>query len=166
MHRRSRIITFCISFVLWIALSFSVDAQHIFVGFVVASVVALTMGDMFTESAYKWLGFRRYRWFVIFIFVFVWECIKANIDVAARVLNPKLPINPGIVRIKTNLKTETGMTFLANFITLTPGTFSIDIDKDEGYLYIHWIDVKTCDPEKAYEIIASKFERILKEVFE
>jgi multicomponent Na+:H+ antiporter subunit E len=86
--------------------------------------------------------------------------------VAYRVLHPKLPINPGIVKVKTILKTETGLTFLANFITLTPGTFSVDIDKDKGYLYIHWIDVKTQNIEEASQIIVSKFERILKEVFE
>jgi len=163
---RSRAITFIISLALWLLLSFSLDWQHLLVGALVASVVALLMGDMFTEQAHKWFTPRRYVWFFIYIFVFVWECIKSNIDVAWRVLNPKLPINPGIVKVKTVLKTETGLTFLANFITLTPGTLSVDIDKEEGCIYIHWIDVKTQDIEGASKIIVAKFERILKEVFE
>lgn len=162
----SRIVTFCISFILWLLLSFSLDWQHLLIGFLVALLVALTMGDMFAEKAYKWFSPRRYVWFVYFVLVFLWECIKANIDVAWIVLNPRLPIKPGIVKIKTSLKTETGLTFLANFITLTPGTFSVDIDKDSGYLYIHWIYVETQDVAEATRIIASKFERILKEVFE
>jgi multicomponent Na+:H+ antiporter subunit E len=135
-------------------------------GILIALFVASTMGDMFTDQAVKWFHFRRYGWFIIYMFVFAWECIKSNIDVACRVLNPRLPINPGIVKVKTILKTETGLTFLANFITLTPGTFTVDIDKENGYLYIHWIDVKTQDIEEASKIIVSTFERILKEVFE
>lgn len=162
----SRIVTFFISFIMWTLLSFSLDWQHLTVGILVAFLVAMMMGDMFAEHAHKWFHPRRYIWFVIYVFVFAWECLKSNLDVACRVLNPRLPINPGIVKVKTILKTETGLTFLANFITLTPGTFSVDIDQDNGCLYIHWIDVKTQDTEKASQIIVSKFEKILKEVFE
>lgn len=98
--------------------------------------------------------------------MFLWECLKANIDVARRVLNPNLPINPGIVKVKTSLKSDTGLTFLANSITLTPGTLCVDIDSEKGILYIHWIDVKTQDIDKATQIIVTKFENILKKIFE
>jgi len=163
---RSRIVTFIISLFLWVLLSFSLDLQHICIGIIVAFLVAYMMGDMFTNEPVKWFQLKRYFWFVFYLGVFIWECLKANIDVAIRVLHPKLPINPGIVRVKTSLKTETAITFLANSITLTPGTFSVDIDEEEGYLYIHWIDVKTKDIEEASRLIVNKFERILKEVFE
>jgi multicomponent Na+:H+ antiporter subunit E len=162
----SKIVTFLISFVIWTLLCFSLDWQHVSIGLLVSLIVAAMMGDMFTSYPKKWFQPRRYSWFIYYILVFAWECMKSNIDVACRVLHPHLPINPGIVKVKTILKTETGLTFLANFITLTPGTFSVDIDQENGYLYIHWIDVKTQDIEEASKIIVSKFERILKEVFE
>jgi len=98
--------------------------------------------------------------------VFVWECLKANIDVTYRVIHPDIPINPGIVKVKTSLKSDTGLTFLANSITLTPGTLSVDIDKDEGALYIHWIDVRYQDIKGATEEIVKRFEKILTEIFE
>ena len=85
---------------------------------------------------------------------------------AYRVIHPKLPINPGIVKVKTTLKTDTALTFLANSITLTPGTLSVDIDKDNGILYIHWIDVKAKDVEGATKIIVERFEKILKKIFD
>jgi len=81
-------------------------------------------------------------------------------------LHPRLPINPGIVKVKTKLTTDTALTFLANSITLTPGTMSVDIDKDNGILYIHWIDVKTKDVESATKIIVERFEKILKKIFD
>jgi multicomponent Na+:H+ antiporter subunit E len=162
----SRVVTFFISFLIWTLLCFSLDWQHVLVGLLVSLIVTAMMGDMFTSYPKKWFHSRRYAWFIYYILVFAWECFKSNIDVAWRVLHPRLPINPGIVKVKTILKTETGLTFLANFITLTPGTFSVDIDQENSYLYIHWIDVKTQDIEEASKIIVSKFERILKEVFE
>jgi multicomponent Na+:H+ antiporter subunit E len=162
----SRVITFSVSLLLWLLLAFSLDWQHLLLGLIVSLLVAAMMGDMFTEYAHKWFSPRRYFWFIVFIFVFIWECIKANFDVAWIVLHPKMPINPGIVKIKTSLKNETALTFLANFITLTPGTFSVDIDRENGCLYIHWIYVQTQDIEEATRIISAKFERILKEVFE
>jgi multicomponent Na+:H+ antiporter subunit E len=88
------------------------------------------------------------------------------VDVAYRVLHPQLPINPAIVKVKTDLKSDTALTFLANSITLTPGTMCVDIDKEAGVLYIHWIDAKTTDVEEATHRIAGPFESTLKEIFD
>ncbi|MCM8783246.1 MAG: Na+/H+ antiporter subunit E [Candidatus Omnitrophica bacterium] len=163
---RSRLITFFISFIIWIMLSFKFDWQHVLTGLLVAFLVSFLMGDMFTGSPHKWLQPKRYFWFLVYIFIFIKECVKANLDVAFRVLNPRLPINPGIVKVKTKLKTETALTMLSNSITLTPGTLCVDIDDSEGVLYIHWIDVKITDIDKTSQMIVGKFENILGEIFE
>jgi multicomponent Na+:H+ antiporter subunit E len=81
------------------------------------------------------------------------------------VLHPQLPIKPGIVKVKTNLKSPIARVALANSITLTPGTLSIDIT-DDGYFYIHWIYVFSDDIEVATQKIVSQFERILIKIFE
>ena len=162
---KSRLITFIISYVIWVLMA-GFDGQHLFMGLIVSAIVALTMGDLMSFHPHKFLQIRRYWLFVIYSFLFIWECIKANIDVALRVINPKLPINPGIVKVKTSLKSETAITMLANSITLTPGTFVVDVDKENGFLYIHWIDVKTQDVDEATKIIPQIFEKLLKEIFE
>ena len=124
-------------------------------------------GDLFIQRPHVLKHPLRY-WYFLFVYLpkFLWECFKANIDVAWRVIHPQLPINPGIVRVKTSLKTDTALTFLANSITLTPGTLSVDVDKDDGLLYVHWIDVKSRDTEGATRIIVERFEKILKKIFE
>ncbi|MBW2967612.1 Na+/H+ antiporter subunit E [Candidatus Woesearchaeota archaeon] len=76
---------------------------------------------------------------------FFYYMAKANIDVAYRVITGR--IKPGIVKIKTDLKTDAGVTMLANSITLTPGTLTVDIDEKSNDLYVHWINVKKKDPE-------------------
>ncbi|MDD5255436.1 MAG: Na+/H+ antiporter subunit E, partial [Candidatus Omnitrophica bacterium] len=87
MRKRSRLVTFLISLAMWLLLSFSIDWQHLATGFAVSLLVALTMGDMFTEQAFKWFEPKRYLWFLIYVLVFSWECLKANLDVACRVLH-------------------------------------------------------------------------------
>jgi multicomponent Na+:H+ antiporter subunit E len=99
-------------------------------------------------------------WYLI---VFIVALIQSNFDVARRVLTPSLPINPGIVKFKTKLTTNYSKMVLANSITLTPGTLTVDIVDDT--FYIHWIDVKTTDPEKAFTDIAEQFEKILLKIF-
>jgi multicomponent Na+:H+ antiporter subunit E len=91
--------------------------------------------------------------------------IMANFDVLYRALHPQLPIKPGIVKIKTRLKTASARVALANSITLTPGTMTVDLT-DDGTLYVHWINVKSTDTEKATEYIAKPFEYFLSKIFE
>ena len=100
--------------------------------------------------------------FIFFLF-FKKELIKANLDVARRVVSPSIPINPGIVEIKTNLKSGIGRLLLANSITLTPGTLTVEI-KDKS-LFIHWIDVSSTDTETATKEIAEKFEKYLEVIY-
>ncbi len=172
--RKSQIILFILALLVWMLLTWPPDFQHLIVGILVAIFVSYITGDMFAPLETKGkqkkdmmsLTGSRYLWFLYYIPLFIWECIKANIDVAYRVAHPDLPINPGIVKVKTTLKSDTGLTFLANSITLTPGTMSVDIDPENGYLYIHWIDVKDKDIQKATEIIVQNFENVLKRIFE
>ena len=164
---KSRIVMFILAFFIWCLLVWVPDWQHLVVGFFIAAVVALLTGDFFHGSIHKLKHPYRYWYFFVFYLPkFLWECLKANFDVAYRVINPVLPIEPGIVKVKTKLKSDAGLTFLANSITLTPGTMTVDVDSDNGVLYIHWINVKDKDVEKATKMIVEKFEHILIKIFE
>ena len=93
------------------------------------------------------------------------ELVKANIDVAKRAFSRN--INPGFVKVKTDLKSDYGLSMLANSITLTPGTIVMDIyeEDNENYLYIHWIDVMSEDTSEAGEMIKGKFEKKIRGIF-
>jgi multicomponent Na+:H+ antiporter subunit E len=164
--RKSQIILFILALLIWTFLTWPPDPQHLIIGVFVCGFVSFMTGDMFVKRPHVFKHISRYLRFLYYIPLFIWECIKANIDVAYRVAHPDLPINPGIVKVKTTLKSDTGLTFLANSITLTPGTMSVDIDEENGFLYIHWIDVKDKDIQKATEIIVKTFEDVLRRIFE
>ncbi|MFH1621594.1 MAG: Na+/H+ antiporter subunit E [Candidatus Omnitrophota bacterium] len=163
---KSRIALFIFGFLAWMGLTWPPDLQHVAVGIIVALFIAYLTGDMFVNRPHIFTHPARYFWFLYYVPVFIWECFKANIDVAYRVMHPFVPIKPGIVKVKTKLKTDTALTFLSNSITLTPGTLSVDVDKEKGFIYVHWIYVESQDIEKATERIVSKFERILERIFE
>lgn len=161
-----KIISFFAHFLIWLCLTWSVHWQHILVGLLVSLLVSLLVGDLFIKHPWKLKEPTRYLWAIYYLFVLIYEMIKANLDVAYRVIHPSLPIKPGIVKVKTKLKSDAALTYLANSITLTPGTFTVDIDKENGYLYVHWINVKTQDIEEASKIIVGRFEKILEKIFE
>ena len=151
-------------FIFWVAFTTSLQTDELIVGAVVALVMAFYTGKQFSEGGLSNLSFRKIVFTVRYLFVFIWEMIKANVDVALRVLNPKMPINPGIVEVPTQLKSNVAKLALANSITLTPGTLSVDVIGDK--LYIHWINVTTTNPEEAFEQISAVFEKYIKEIFE
>jgi len=144
-------------FVIWIGLTMSFSIQELTTGFIVSFIIAMLYVKNYPSSD----NFRfRPIAYIIYLFTFMKALVLANWDVARRVIDPKLPINPGIVAIKTDLKEDYKKLMLANSITLTPGTITMRVDDDT--LFIHWIDVTTSDIEKAGEEIAGDFERTLK----
>ncbi len=162
-----KIILFFAALIVWCLFNWFPDGAHLLVGIVVASIVAFMMGDLVIQRPHLLRHARRYVYFLFhYVPVFLWEVLKANLDVAYRVVHPALPINPGIVKVKTSLRSDIACTLLANSITLTPGTMSVDLDMDEAILYVHWIDVRSQDIELATRIIVERFERILRKIFE
>ena len=97
------------------------------------------------KSSLRMLNPLRLLLFVIYLIgPFFWAMAKANLDVAYRVITGK--IRPGIVRLSPGLQTDFGIALLANSITLTPGTLSVDVDEASGDLFVHWIYVRDPDP--------------------
>jgi multicomponent Na+:H+ antiporter subunit E len=165
-----RLIYFVLAFIIWILAAWpfvdgKIDLQVIVAGFVVAFIVSILFHEILPKEHRVFISPVRVFWALVYVPVFFYYVIKANFDVVYRALHPKMPIKPGIVKIKTDLKTESGITALANSITLTPGTLTVDLT-DDGYLYVHWIYVRSDDVEQATKYIAQRFEWFIKKIFE
>ncbi len=158
------ITVFILSMVFWLLLTFEFTIPNIIVGAVASLITSILFTRFFVKNVYKLIQPHRYFWFLVYLVVFIWECLKANIDVAYRVLHPAMPIRPGIVKVKTTLKSDMAKMLLANSITMTPGTISVDIIDD--CLYIHWIYIRSEDPEVYTEIITGAFEKYIKRIIE
>lgn len=153
--------TFIFCFIVWILIA-GVSVPELILGAVVSLVLSVFLKKICNIK----LGWKTPLTIVLFIVlyvpVFIYELVKANIDVLYRVVNPRLPINPGFVRVETKLEGGLAKLLLANSITLTPGTISVDAD-DDG-IYVHWINVEGKDSAEFSEKVAGKFERIIRKV--
>jgi multicomponent Na+:H+ antiporter subunit E len=151
-------------FALWMLLFWSLDWWVIGTGAFFALLVGTLLGDIYPDGFQRIVDPRRWLYFLIYLPYFLYYCIRANFDVALRVIHPDVPIRPGIVKVRTTLTSEMAKTFLANSITLTPGTLTIDVDG--GDLYIHWINIDTEDVKKRTAEICGRFEPLLRRIFE
>ena len=147
----------------WIMLMGSLSSDVLIVGVVASLAIAYMYPDglsFFTEfratPAAFVAGFQYYGFFLK-------ELVKSNITVARIVIAPSLPINPGIVKVRTKLKSRMGRLMLANSITLTPGTLTVKIEGE--WLYIHCVNVESADIEVATAAIAAGFEKYLEVIY-
>lgn len=88
-----------------------------------------------------------------YVTTFLWELLTANVDVAYRVLSPSMPIEPDVLEVPLRVETDVAITTIANSITLTPGTLTMDYDPERNSLYVHAIAAS--DPEAVVDPIRS-----------
>jgi len=160
---RNFIYLFLFLVAIWLCLTSTFEWQELAAGILISIVLAFFLSESYSTLGLPPLSLKRLLSFVMYLGVLFKEIVIANIDVAFRVLHPKMPIKPGIVTIRTNLKQDIAKLILANSITLTPGTFTVDIIGDR--LLIHWINVEAEDLDAATRIIGWKFEKYLVEIF-
>lgn len=132
------VLQFVVLFVFWLILSGRYELKYIIIGAFAAGVVTSLTNDLLYAPAARgskgengplfalkcsWRLLMYLPWFVLAI-------MKANIQVASLVLNPRLPINPALLRFKTQMRREVSLVTLANSITLTPGTITVNLEQN------------------------------------
>lgn len=99
---------------------------------------------------------------IIFVGFFLKELVKANLQVAFEVMTPYYNMKPGIIALPIDVKSDFEISLLANMISLTPGTFSIDVSTDRKILYVHAMYVS--NKEKFIQDIKQGFEKRILEI--
>lgn len=170
-RQEKMVMTWITILVFWVIVSGSLHWQNILVGSSVAIIISWFMYENLTDdlrcegNLFKKILKLSLVHIPQYIFIMAFQLIESNVRVAKHALF--MDIDPGIIKIKTDLQSDTGTTLLANSITLTPGTLTIDLDKklDKTNLYVHWIHMETLNSEKAGDEIKGDVERWLKKIF-
>ncbi len=148
---------------IWVIANGTLARETLIAGAVICAAIALAFAAFArVYSVVRWTP-KVVLYYLLYFGVFMLELTKANLNVMRLVFSPRIKIEPGIVEIKTELKSPIGRLALANSITLTPGTLVVDIKGDS--LFIHWINVSATDPVAATEKISARFEKYLKVVY-
>lgn len=154
--------TFLVLFSIYVLLA-GFHVQELLLGAFVSIILTAIIANLVNFTIDKNFPIKLLIFIFAYIPLFVWQLILSNIDVARRVLSFKIPLNPGFVKVKTDLKGDFAKLILANSITLTPGTLAIDVDGE--YLFVHTVDVKGKTAEENKEFISGKFEKLLGVIF-
>lgn len=164
----SFIATFILLFIVFLIASASISPMDIALGLITSIVVAaFTSTILIRETPQKAFNVIRWAWAIAYFFYyFLIIEPKCHWDVIKRILHPKVPIKPGIVRVPYNVKSDYAITAVACSITNTPGTVVVDVDEEKKIFYVHWIDVKTMDPKGCYELISETFEKYSRRIFD
>jgi multicomponent Na+:H+ antiporter subunit E len=148
---------------IWVIANGTLALDTLIAGVVITAAIALAFASFArVYSVIRWSP-KVIFYYLMYLGVFLIELTKANLNVMRLVFSPRIDIAPGIVEIKTSLKSPIGRLALANSITLTPGTLVVDIKGDS--LFIHWINVSATDPVAATEEISARFEKYLKVIY-
>ena len=143
----------------WGAMTGSFDILNLTFGFVLGAFCLALIREQLGTDGYFGRGYR----VIGLIWLFLKELVKSAVKVAITVLTPRLDLKPGIIAYPLTVERDIEITLLANLITLTPGTLSIDVSEDRKTLYVHCIDVP--DVDAAIADIRDGFERRIREVF-
>jgi multicomponent Na+:H+ antiporter subunit E len=140
--------------IVWALATGQVSVPNILIGFVLGYVVLLLAQQPGERHPY----FGRFVRVIRFSFFYLGQLLKSNLRVAYDVATPKYYMRPGVIAVPLDVQTESEITLLANLITLTPGTLSLDLSADRRTLYVHvmYIDV---DPDQARREIKDGLER-------
>ncbi len=152
------LLTFIILFSTWFLLSGETNPILIFLGILSSVFITYLSGNLLISERNLKKIIHIYLNFLKYLLYLMWEIIKANLDLAFRVLNPKLTIDPVIIKFTSNLETDFCIVIYANSITLTPGTVTIDVNKKREFI------VHSLTPEHSESIISGKLEKRIKEI--
>lgn len=143
----------------WAAVSGNFSLANIIFGFFLGAGALYLIREQAGALGY----FRRGTKLVSLAALFVYELVMSAWRVAVLVLSPRMDLKPGIFAYPLKADRDFEITLLANLITLTPGTLSVDVSEDRKYLYVHAIDCS--DPDALRRDIERGFERKIMEAF-
>lgn len=120
-------------------------AKEFLLGLAFGIPIAYGLRRLYPEETDVVRAFQALPYGLLYVIAFLTELLTANIDVARRVLSPSLPIEPDVIVIPLRVETDLAITTIANSITLTPGTLTMDHDEERNVLYVHAIDASDRD---------------------
>jgi multicomponent Na+:H+ antiporter subunit E len=115
-------------------------AEEFLIGLLVGVPIAFAVRRFYTPGLDLGRAVRVAPYAALYVLAFLKELVTANVDVAYRVLAPSMPIYPRVIELPLRVESAPAITTIANSITLTPGTLTMDYDADANSLYVHSID--------------------------
>lgn len=144
----------------WGALMGNFEPAYLLFGYVLGYIILW----LFQKSPGSQKYFKEVPLVIEFVLFLLWEIVVSNVRLTITILSPHPQLRPAVIAVPLDIKSEIGIVMLANMITLTPGTLSLDISSSRKTLYVHVFDLD--DPEDFIYKIKNNFERRVMEIVE
>jgi len=158
---------FLISLAVYLAVGGSLSLPDVAMGIAVSAVVSAVSTPMLVSDPAKATSPARLAKLLAFaLYYFTVAEARAHFSVVRTILTGKPPLSPSIVRVPYRSSSDYALAASANSITNTPGTVVVDVDRERGLMYVHWLYAEKTDEEWCYEKVLAPFEKRLREVFD
>lgn len=148
----------------WLVLTGEFTPGNLAIGYIIGYLMLLWADKAASPDSPMSRYLHRVPKIISLFFYFLWTVITANFRMARAVLSPLSRLNPAIVAVPLDITDPLGITLLANWITLTPGTLTIEVANDNSTLYVHTFQCPSVDAFRAE--IKDSFERRIMELYE
>lgn len=154
-------------FLTYIVFSGSISLYDIVTGATTGIVLGAVFSLFVVKNPSKVINPIKWIWLITYaVYYFFVAEVKAHLDVMYRIIHPKTPVKPAVVKVPYDLSTDYAIACVANSITNTPGTVVVDIDPGKKVYFIHWIYAQTIKPDEARKHISLTFEKYSRKIFE
>lgn len=145
---------------IWVILTMNLRVENILFGFIISFLLLMFERKNIHVLNYSFFLPRTLRYLAFFIK----EVVKGSLKIGYDIITPNHYMNPGIIAVPLDVKTDTEIMILANSITLTPGTTSLAVSEDKSTLYVYNVYIDKEDKEKSVLEIKNGLEKKLLEV--
>lgn len=165
-YRKKSILLFVVLFLFWVLFTWKLELPALVVGLALSFVVTRISHLSFFPTVHELYRHKepplhfRFREAITFFPLYVLNILLATAQVALLALKPHIELKPGIVKLETSIRNKTTLVILANQITLTPGTLTVDIDLAHHNLFVHSINLRTLDADSVRKEVKELEERL------
>lgn len=157
--KRALLINLFLAFT-WAGITGDLSSFNILLGFIIGSAVLLASHPLTGSADY----FNKIRFAVELFIVFLWELVKSSFQIAFIIIRPRFRMNSGIIALPLDLTTDAAINLLANLISLTPGTLSLQVSEDRQTLFIHAMNINEQQVESRRQTIKHTLERRIQQI--
>ena len=157
-----KVLLYLVLALVWVGLTGEVTLPAFVTGIIIGIIIMKLYGERSLRNLH--LNIRHFWPLIQLFFIFWWALLVANLTVWVKVFSPKLNIKPGIIKVPIDIEGPFWITTLANMVTLTPGTLTVEVSTDNKFLYVHCLNI-----DNEANVIASikdTFEKKILEVYE
>jgi multicomponent Na+:H+ antiporter subunit E len=159
-------LSFFILFLTWVVLTWSLSIPELLLGLIACLITVYATASLYGDPEICPFNPLKFSWLLLYAVFLIWDNFKASLNALINLIRPAPSGKAVFIEVKITLKNGTAVGLLMNALTLTTGLAVVSANSRNSSIGIHLISSKGINYSSAVEAAVSKYENILKKVFE